>query len=159
LIDYEKTERYLAKKLLDKIKNVEDYWFTKGRVCYDIEILLKNEKMILGEVKVRNFKIDAYPDYILQVDKLISLINTAIKKKSDLIYYINFFDSDKPEQEDFIVFNLMPRIQEWKTNKPIIVKKMMNSETCVSTDYKIIKQVILLTYNPKIDMKGTFNLK
>ena len=156
LKSYEEDERYLLEILLSHFKTIENYNFTSGRICYDAEIFLKNKKTILSEVKVRKFKIDTYPDYILQVDKLISLINKAKTKGNDLIYYINFFKSEYKNRKDFIIFNLTPRIMEWKTNKPTVINKWMNAETCVDNPNKISKQVIMLNYNPKIDCMGNF---
>lgn len=157
LADYERNERILLNKLLSNFDTVEDYYFTNGKVCYDGEIIMKDGRKILAEVKVRNFEINTYPDYILQVDKLISLCKKATAKKNDSIYYINFFKTTEAYRQDFIVFNLMPRIKEWKINKPIIVKKWMNAETYKS-NYKIEKEVILLEFDKTKDMKGSFNL-
>ena len=154
---YEQNERILADKLFQLFDTIQDYYFTQGKICYDTVITLKNGTTILGEMKVRNFKADKYPDYILQVDKLLALINKA-KNKGHLIYYINFFESETTGMKDFIIFNLSARIPEWKVNKPVVVKKWMNDATFKSTEYKVTKEVIMLQYDETKDMRGSFSI-
>jgi hypothetical protein len=150
-------ERHLAEELFKLIPTIKEYTFTEGRVCYDTIITLNNDKKILGEIKVRSFQINKYPDYILEGSKLISLINRKKKDGFDLIYYINFF-TNKDKLYDFIVFDLTARIKTWKINKPIITKMWMNAETHLSTTIKVPKEVILLKYDPEMDCKGILPL-
>jgi hypothetical protein len=157
LAKYEKDERYLASKLFNQFKGIKSYTFTKGRICYDTTIILQNDDSILGEMKVRSFKIDKYDDYILEVVKLVSLIKKA-KAGGHMIYYINFFESDKRGMKDFIVFNISARLKEWKDKRPEVKKMWMNEVTFLSTDKKVMKDVIMLKYDPGKDMKGTFSL-
>ena len=150
---YESKERFLAQKLFNCIPTIREYQFSTGHVAYDTIISLKDNTTILGEIKVRQFDVNNYSTYILQVDKLISLCNRAKKSNFDRIYYINFFESGE-RNPDFIIFNLTPRIKEWQTNKPIIETKWMNAETYKSTVNKIPKQVIMLYYQPEFDCRG-----
>lgn len=154
LINYEKNERVLTTQLLNRIPTVKDYSFTSGHICYDCLINLKDGRTIIGEVKVRNFELGKYPDYILQVDKVVNLNKQAVTNHYDLIYYINFFKSSEPNRVDFIIFNLTERIKEWRSIRPEVKKMWMNSETHLSTTNKTEKEVILLRYNEKIDMTG-----
>lgn len=150
---YEENERYLCYKLFQHIPTIRDYYFTNGKIAFDTIITLENETKILGEVKVRQFEANKYPDYILEVSKLISLIKRHKEKGTDLIYYFNFFDGKKPEIKEWIIFNLTPRIMNWKVNKPKIEKRWMNEATFVS-NHKIQKEVIMLQFNPETDMRG-----
>jgi len=158
LLCYEKNERYLADKLFSSINTIEEYSFSSGKVCYDFIVKLKSGIKILGEIKVRNFKIDKYDDYILEVDKLVRLINVMKKYNFDRIYYINFFETDYEIAKDFIIFNLTERLKEWKVNKPKIEKRLMNYETYKSTDVKVFKDVIMLKYIDNIDARGIIML-
>lgn len=159
LKNYEKTERYLAERLFSHIPTINTYMFTEGKICYDTIITLNNGSRILGEIKVRSCEANQFPDYILQVDKLINLIKRAKLNGFELIYYINFFNNDKTStMKDFIIFDLTPRIQEWKVNRPIVIKKYMNDATFKSKTYKVEKEVIMLKYDEKTDMRGTFCL-
>ena len=157
LAAFENTERFLAFKLLNTFDTVQQIDFTSGKICYDVEINLKNNKKALGECKVRNFQADKYPDYILEVMKLTSLIKKAQKTNSEFIYYINFFINEDNTKRDFIIFNLSERCKVWKTEKPQIKKMWMNHCTYIS-NVKVEKEIILLQYDPKIDKRGTFSL-
>jgi len=88
LINYEKDERELTDKLLSHIPSVESVEYTKGRIAYDAIITLKNNKKILTEVKVRNCFIETYPNYVLQVDKLVSLLKYKIKNGYEMILFL-----------------------------------------------------------------------
>jgi hypothetical protein len=158
LKNYESNERYLAKKLFQFMSNIKQYTFTEGHICYDTIITTQDDKQILGEIKVRSCEIDEYPDYILEVNKVINLIKKKKLNNYDSIYYINFFQNKNNALIDFIVFNLYERAKTWKTVKPIIIKKWMNAETYLSKSNKVEKQIMLLKYDEKIDMKGTFVL-
>ena len=155
---FEQNERFWAEQLFKIFPNIKEYQFTNGRICYDVIITLHNTKTILGEIKVRNIKIDKYDDYILEASKLVSLIKKYKKLNNDKIYYINFFNNEYEGIKDFIIFDLSARLADWKINKPIITKKWMNAETYKSRDNKIEKEVILLKYNDKIDCKGLLSL-
>ena len=156
LNNYEINERKLADELFKLIPTIESVEYTQGRICYDCLIKMKNQKTVLGEIKVRNIEINKYPDYILEVSKLISLINKYKKLGSDRIYYINFFSNKIEGIKDFIVFDLTARMKVWKENKPKIYKKYMNKVTYISNE-KVCKEVIMLQYDEKIDMKGIMN--
>lgn len=158
LKNYEKNERYLATRLFAHFNTIKEYSFTEGHICYDFLIKLIDDKTIIGEIKVRNFKTDKYPDYILQVDKLIGLIKRATRNNYDKIYYVNFFKSEDNTRKEFIIFDLTVRIKEWKVNRPTVKRMLMNAETHKSTEVKVFKDVILLKYDENIDMRGNFSL-
>jgi len=159
LKEFEINERFLTSRLLSHIPTVASVEYTKGRIAYDAIVKLTNQKTVLVEVKVRNCFESTYPDYILQVDKLVNLLKYKKQNGYDFIYYINYFKNPSSSGlRDCIIFNLGERAQRWKTDKPKVEKKWMNNETCVSTDYKVMKDVIMLTYDPTIDMKVTFTL-
>lgn len=155
---YEINERRLGAQLFSRIKTIKEYTFTSGRISYDFLITTVENKKIIGDIKVRKCLFKKYPDYILQVDKLESLKKQAVKLKQDRIIYVNFFDADIVTNVDFIVFNLSARIERWKKHPPKIKKMMMNNETWKSTEYKVLKDVILLQFDETIDIKGTFSL-
>lgn len=153
LKEYEVTERQLMEKLFSKIPSIVSYEFTSGRICYDAIIKTDKEQTILMETKVRNIEIDAYENYILEVQKLISLINKKKLNNYDKIYYCNFFKSKDSLLQEFIIFDLTPRIEMWKYDKPTIIYRRMNRATCQGDD-KVLKEIIMLEYDPKIDYKG-----
>lgn len=158
LINYEKNERYLADKLFQHISSIEKVEYTSGHICYDAIITLKDQTKIISEFKVRNFEANKYPDYILQVDKLINLSKRKKQNNYDMIYYINFFQGKDKTNIEFIVFNLTGRKEQWNKNKPIVKKMWMNAETHKSRTFKVEKEVILLQYDKDIDMRGNFIL-
>jgi hypothetical protein len=134
--------------------------FTENNECYDTLITLENGTKIIGEIKVRNFATTAYPDYILEVDKLVNIIKRKQTIDYDLIYYINFFhNQDKEVLKDFIVFNLSKRIEAWKIKPADVQYKWMNACTRLSTTQKVKKEVIMLAYDSEIDWQGTITLK
>jgi hypothetical protein len=155
---FESKERNLCEKLFSIIPEIEAYRFTEGKICYDVVIMTKSKKVILGEVKVRSFEIHKYDTYILEVSKLISLINKQKKLGSDRIYYINFFSNKSEGVMDFIIFNLTERIKTWKKVKPITIKKYMNAVTYISKEDKVEKEVIMLVYDDKIDCQGVITV-
>lgn len=158
LANYESNERTLLDKLLSQYETIEDYWFTKGKICYDTIIVMKTGLKNIGECKVRNFKRNKYPDYILEKQKLISLINRCVKEKYHKILYINFFDSDNPYRKDFIIFDITARIPFWKEHPPVVKKMWMNEATYLSKTHKVEKEVILLQYNERYDVLGDIGL-
>jgi hypothetical protein len=154
LSNYETAERYYATELFNRFDSIKEYSFTSGRICFDTLIVKKDETRILGEIKVRNFPIKLYNTYILELGKLRGLINRANQNKCSRIYYINFFlNETHPTYRDCIIFDLTPRLIEWKTNPPKVEHKYMNRMTCVSTTNKISKDVIMLEYRPELDCK------
>lgn len=158
LAQYERNERYLGEQLFIRIPTIKEFDFTTGRICYDSVVTTTEDKKIIVEIKVRKFKREKYNTYILQVDKLQNLIKRAQKLNLDQIRYVNFFECDDPSQVEFIIFDLTPRIKAWQKHPPKVETIPMNSETWKSTEYKVYKQVIMLTYDPKIDSKGDFSL-
>lgn len=157
LQNFERLERKLGAQLFKGISTIKSYYFTEGCVCFDGVITSDNDTTILFEIKVRQFDIDKYDSYILQVDKLKNLIKKSEKNNFDRIYYINFFKNETTGLYDFIIFNLSERIKEWKINKPEVQVRWMNAATFKSTTDKIQKEVIMLKYDSKIDGKGNFS--
>jgi hypothetical protein len=158
LLSYKTKERKYAEELFKIMPDIKSYTFTEGKICYDTEIILNNDVKILGEIKIRQFDIHKYDSYILEVAKLISLIKKYKKMGSDRIYYINFFKGEYDGIKTFIIFDLTPRIEIWKTIRPKIYKKYMNRETFKSTEDKISKDVILLEYDCNIDCQGILSV-
>jgi len=158
LLTYTDNEKYLTSALFNHFETIENYEFTTGNVCYDVIVNLKNGTKIMGEIKVRDFELDKYPDYILQVDKLINLGKRAKELGFHKIYYINFFKTQTPAIKEFIIFNLSARIKLWKVTPPIVQEKYMNAATFQSKSYKVPKKVIMLKYEEEMDSKGTLSL-
>jgi hypothetical protein len=144
-------------KLFSIIPSITNYTFTEGRICYDAIVNTDKNETILVETKVRNIEIDKYDEYILELQKLISLINRKKKNNYNKIYYINFFPHENSAMQQFIIFDLTPRIEDWKLIQPEIIKKYMNKATCDGDD-KVVKEIIMLRYNDKTDCKGIFAL-
>jgi hypothetical protein len=156
LQQYEKNERILATKLFSLIPTIKAYEFTEGRICYDTIIHLENGNTILGEIKVRNCEFETYPDYILEVMKFKSLCKRMKDNNYNLLYYINFFNNEKEELKDFVVFNLSARIKEWQVTLPTIQHKWMN-EVTFKSNHKVQKEVLMLKYDKNKDWFGTIN--
>jgi len=160
LAEYEITERKLATKLFEKFPTIQSYSFSQGRVAFDTIFITGEGIKVIGEIKVRNFSVNKYSDYILQVDKVQGIYKRALLNNCKRIYYINFFKNpERPDVIEFIVFNLTPRIAVWKINRPVVEKRMMNAQTCDPTSGKMIKDVIMIKYNHETDMRGSFSLQ
>lgn len=155
---YEARERELTDTLFRTIGTIKSYTFTQGRICYDGHFTTVNDTNVLFEVKVRDFEVNKYPDFILQTDKLLNLIKRSKTMGIGHIYYINYFKTSDPTIFSYIVFNLTARIEEWKKTKVPVIKKYMNNETYKSTTYKVEKAVVMLKFNSNIDQQGHFNL-
>lgn len=150
-------ERLLGTHLFKNIPTIKSYYFSTGHTCFDGVITTIKETNILFEIKVRQFDINKYDTYILEVDKLLNLIKKAKKNSFKIIYYINFFKNEETGLYDFLIFNLTERIRRWKTVKPLVERRWMNAQTYLSTTNKVLKEVIMLKYEPEIDGKGNFS--
>lgn len=150
-------ERLLMEKLFSKIPSIESWQFTQGRICYDAIVKTNKNETILVETKVRAIERDKYEDYILEVQKLIGLLKRKKDNGYDKIYYCNFFKTEKSEMQEFIIFDLTPRIEQWKLIPPDVIFKYMNKATFLG-DNKTLKEVIMLRYDDKTDCKGIFAL-
>lgn len=157
---YESNERNLTTQLFNQSAlPINKVSYTTGRIAYDAIATLNNNQTILIEIKVRNCYIDTYPNLFLQKDKLMSLIKYRDRFNNNYIWYVNHFNHHIDDsKKDFIIFNLHRRIEEWRSNPPIIEQRLMNAETCRSNEDKMYKDVILLQYNEKIDRKGTYSI-
>lgn len=154
LNDYEKEERFLSSLLFSGKDYIESISFTEGRVCYDLLITLKNTKQLIGEVKVRSFAINKYNEYILEKQKVNSLFKEYKLHNYEKILYINFFKNSNKNIRDCIVFNLSERIKIWQHQPPNIINMWMNEATFKSNTKKVQKEVIMLKYDPNIDVTG-----
>jgi hypothetical protein len=150
---YERNERALAAQMFNTFnKTIKAYKFTSGKICYDgYYITDDNDKEVIFEIKVRNTQIDQYPDYILQADKANNL--SKWHNKGHQVKYINFFKNENG-QYDAIIFDLSYRIELWRKQgyENVIEYKWMNNATYISNQ-KIQKPVIMIKYDPTIDMK------
>jgi hypothetical protein len=154
---YQTMERLLTGCLLSRFKNIQSYQLVNARLCYDAYMKM-NDRTYLIEVKVRQFEIDKYDSYFLEMAKLNNL-QTSAKAGNLGILYINYFKTEDPEIYDYIIFNMDARFKEWaKGNTPAIQTISMNERTFVSTDSKIPKFVIQLKYEKNKDKKGTITL-
>ena len=151
---YEQNENTLMKQFIDSFKEITEHSFTTGRVAYDGWYKTSiNDIPTVFEIKVRNTKIDQYPDYILQADKANSLAKFVNKGYN--VKYINFFTNDTGTY-DCIVFDINYRTELWRKQgmENVIEQKYMNAATYISNQ-KIAKNVIMLKYDDKIDSKIT----
>lgn len=154
LAEYELRERALTSQLFDNLPWIKSYSFTSGPVFYDGIAISQDDRKAIFEIKVRDFPIDKYPDYFLEVAKFRNLYSGAERTGHKLLY-INYFITDEPDKWEYIVFNLSRRIDEWKVNgAPATERIRMNRRTFVSTNDKIYKDVIRLSYEPEKDRKG-----
>jgi len=154
LAEYELRERELTVQLFDSLSWIKSYSFTSGPVFYDGIAISQDDRKAIFEIKVRNFPIDKYPDYFLEVSKFKNLYAGAERTGHKLLY-INYFITDDPGRWDYVVFNLSRRIEEWKiTGAPATERIRMNRKTFVSTYDKIYKDVIRLSYEQEKDRKG-----
>lgn len=154
LAEFENRERALTSKLFDNLPWIKSYSFTSGSVYYDGIATSQDDRKAIFEIKVRNFGIDTYPDYFLELAKFRNLYAGAEKTGNKLLY-INYFISEEPDKWDYIVFNLSRRIEEWRVNgAPATERIRMNRKTFVSTYDKIYKDVIRLSYEQEKDRKG-----
>jgi len=150
-------ERLLTDCLLRQFRNIESYHLVNARLCYDAYMKM-NGKTYLIEVKVRQFEIDKYDSYFLEMAKLNNLQISA--KAGNLgILYINYFKTEDPNTYDYIIFNMNARFKEWASGSiPPVQTISMNEKTFVSTEDKIPKFVIQLKYESNKDKKGAITL-
>ena len=155
LAEYELRERALTRELFDNLPWIKSYSFTSGPVFYDGIAISQDDRKAIFEIKVRDFPIDKYPDYFLEVAKFRNLYAGAERTGHKLLY-INYFSTEEPERWDYIVFNLSRRIEEWKVNgAPATERIRMNRKTFVSTYDKIYKDIIRLEYEEDKDKTGS----
>jgi len=154
LAGFEKRERLLAAKLLSENKCISEYSFTSGRIFYDGIAVSTDGRKALFEIKVRDFDVNTYNTYFLEVAKFKNLFEAG-ERTGHTILYINFFKTDDPERWEYISFNLSKRIEHWRKNgSPATERIRMNKETFISRQEKIYKDVIRLSYEPEMDKKG-----
>lgn len=150
-------EKLLTRYLLSHMGGIKSFYLTSEHYAYDAVAVTKSEITTLIETKVRDNKIDVYPDYILEVEKLEKLVNAA-KPNNHKILYINFFKTYEPEKWDYIIFNITGRIRKWDEEKPEVKCIYANDKTFVSKQNKRDKWVILLKYDESMDQRGQINL-
>lgn len=134
-------------------ENVEAYQFTEGNVFYDYHYITNvSDPSIFGEIKVRSFPIEKYPDYIIELQKLNNL--TRLVNDGFDVQCANFFKNQNGTY-DLIVFNIPYRVQLYREmGYEKVVKQMwMNETTFKSRSKKMMKDVILLKFDPMIDTK------
>lgn len=151
---YTRNERNLMTQFFETFDEiVEAFQFTEGNVFYDYHYITSvSDPSIFGEIKVRSFPIEKYPDYIIELQKM----NNLAKLVNDGFYvqFSNFF-KNKNGTYDLIVFNITYRVQLYrKMGYENVVKRMyMNETTFKSRSKKVMKDVILLKFDPMIDTK------
>lgn len=154
LQEYE--ERILTAQLFQSYEDkLYAYQFTKPNSFkgYDgFYQITPRDASVVFETKVREIKIDQYPDYIMEARKLNSL--TIRHNKGHQTKYFNFFKHPGGAY-DFIGFDITIRIEEWKEIgfKGVVEVRWMNHETFKSRKDKVPKEVIMLTFRPEIDTK------
>lgn len=157
LNQYEKAERTLGTQFFNQFYDkIDCYQFTppNSRKGYDGTYKAINaDSSTFFEIKVRNIKMDSYPDYILQADKANAL--SKWHNQGYELKYINFFINDSGTY-DAIVFDLNYRIEQWRKMgmENVLQDMWMNNATYISND-KVSKKVIMLKYDPMIDTKIT----
>ena len=165
LQDYENKERTLTAQLFQSYEDkLHAYQFTKPNSFkgYDgFYQITPQDASVVFETKVRDIKIDQYPDYIMEAGKLNSL--TIWHNKGHQTKYFNFFKQPGGAY-DFIGFDITARIEEWKEigYKNVVEVRWMNHETFKSRKNKVPKEVIMLKFRPEIDTKiegGNFSNK
>jgi hypothetical protein len=152
LTKYETAERVLLLQFFEQNEDkLERYSVTdpKQRKAYDAWYTPKKDPSNTSflEAKVRNFSIDKYDSWFLELKKLQNLVRYTIGN----IYYINFFPSEKGTY-DAIFFNISKRLENWKSAGAIPTQQIwMNSQTFKSTKQKENKEVILLKFDEAMD--------
>lgn len=156
---FETKERVLTNNLFINNKSISNLEFTPPNSYsrYDGTFTLNNIPCLF-EVKVRNFSFQTYNSWILQLDKYQGLIQYV---RSHALMYINFFTTNEPDIYSAALFNISKRYKMWENNPPIINKEM-NAATFRSTQDKISKPVIMLSFNkefgdafvPKFSING-----
>lgn len=151
-------EKLLTRTLLSSMRGIERFYLTsEDHLPYDAVATTVSGISTLIETKVRNFSINNYQEFILEIEKLDKISNAA-KSNNLKILYINFFKTDEPEKWDYIIFNITGRIRKWDEEKPEVKCIYANDKTFVSTMNKRDKWVIMLKYDITIDQRGTISL-
>jgi len=153
---YEKRERALGQQFFDTFsEKFFAYNFTNKNSFkgYDGTFLVNEiDPSTFFEIKVRDFPLNTYPDYILEAKKANTL--SKITNKGFPVKYMNFFKNENGTY-DLIVFDLTYRIQLWREQgiERVIQKKWMNAETFRSRNAKCEKEVIMIAFDQEIDTK------
>ena len=157
LSKYEKHERKLGTLFLHSFPNeIKQAKFTEPNSysTYDgwYATRLQPDASVCFEIKVRDFEYTKYPDYILESGKLKNLLK--LHTQGHRVLYMNFFKNDKGYY-DLIIFDLSKRVPDWKEfGCPTVIKKM-NAATFKSKYDKVDKEVIMLKYDDRYDVKIT----
>lgn len=150
---YENQERTLTKGFFDQ-KGFTLYNFTEPgskRGWDGTYKLFERDTSTFFEVKTRNFPVSKYPDYILEARKALSLSNWH--NKGFTTNYFNFFINSDGTY-DLIIFNIQCRINLWRQQgeEKVIVWRWLPEFTYKKSN-KIQKAIILIKYDPLIDLK------
>lgn len=153
LLKYEKHERSLGLQFIYSFSDkIDNYEFTPphSKSFYDgwYSTITSPDSSVCFEIKVRNFPLFKYPDYILQVDKLKNLLKLV--KKGHQVKYMNFFKNDAGFY-DCVVFDINKRVPGWKKNGIKSEKMLMNEATYKNDNKKVFKDVVMLKFNEEID--------
>jgi hypothetical protein len=98
--------------------------FAKNKYTrWDVAFTFK-EHNIIGEIKYRNNTINKYPDYILEVEKLV-VMRELTKEKDVLIFYINHFNDGNTliwnitdiDLDEIEIFQQWCQINDWDTDE------------------------------------------
>jgi hypothetical protein len=149
---YENAERALTEQVYN-IFNVEYFNFSNpdARRPWDSTYKLKeSDPSIFVEVKVRNFNINKYEDFILETAKLKSL--TKIQQQGNPTEYWNFYRNDLGFY-DLIIFKLTKRINEWTVTRVPVQQKYMQYQTFTQNDNKVMKEIVMLKFERGNDAK------
>ena len=155
---FENREKDLTRYLLSHMKGVKSFYLTDAHLPYDAFVVSKSDITAIIETKVRDNTINLYPDYIMETEKLFNLISAATANNHKILY-INFFKTEKPEQWDYIIFNISCRIREWgEHGSPDAQCILASDKSFISKEKKKEKWIIRLKYEQDKDEKGTLNL-
>lgn len=134
-------------------QNLYAYKFTTGNCFYDYHYTLSaTDPSIFGEIKVRDFSIDQYNTYIIELQKLNNL--SKLSDNGYHVQYTNFFITPQGTY-DAIVFDIPKRIKMYREKgiQNFVQRLWCNKATYRSRNNKTEKLVIYLEYNPDIDVK------
>lgn len=149
---YESRERILTKQLLQELPNVKTIHFTteEERKFYDGWYTTKDGHTVYFEVKVRDFEINKYNDWIMEEHKLNNLIKLSTQ---GLVLYINIFKTDREDEYSAILFSINGRLNEWDRNGIPVEEKYMAKQTFRGRENKCTKRVIMFRFEEGIDTK------
>ncbi len=135
------------------------YQFTppKSRSGYDGTFKInERDTSVFFETKVREFPLETYDTYIIEVRKANCLAKWM--NKGFDVKYFNFFKNNGGY--DLIMFDLNQRIRVWRAmgQENVVEYKWMNQYTYKKSG-KIQKAVIMIRYDDMIDMKFKNEIK